>query len=63
MRRTVLKGLQLPKDLANADNAKLTQSTILPIRMNRVIGGFDEELLTVMGCVEQAETKKQTNAA
>lgn len=63
MQDIILKSLQIPTGLEGADNGSVNQSEILPMRMNRIIGEFDESLLTVLGCKEAAEQEKQTDAA
>jgi hypothetical protein len=63
MNKIILKNIQLPEGLQNADAGTINQSEILPVVMNRIIGEFDESLLTVLGCEETTETEKQNNAA
>jgi hypothetical protein len=63
MHETILENVQLPEALKNADEGSVTLSTILPVRMESIIGGFEESLLTALGCVEAAGTDKQDDAA
>lgn len=63
MDKIILNGLHIPDELEGATEGSVTQNEILPVELHRIMGGFEENMLTKLGCQPLTAEEKHVDAA